>query len=226
MTHFKQLVKDAKLSELLTTLVEKSERSLLSLVLLHKLKKQMTNAELTEIESKSSSIAESEEAIIAGKYLVFKEMGKKGKLSLAEDYLKKQLVHFTSYPHILDGLLLAYSSVVKKFYTNTSGVEFVLSTVKKVAIESLSAKIFSNLLIFLQLNGNPKDLIMQTYAVKLDCSKFKADMDCWLEYISFLLQAKDDKAAQTAFGKALSLVSQKNKEKLIQSYGELTSRKQ
>jgi hypothetical protein len=90
--HFKMLIKNNQLSELLTKMVESTDRSLLSLVTLYKLKKQISKEELCELENKSWDINQDHKAVVAAKYYIMKEMTQKGKHAISEEYLKKCLL--------------------------------------------------------------------------------------------------------------------------------------
>ena len=60
--------------------------------------------------------------MIDAKYIVLKEMLKKRKNSLAEEYLKKILLTFSGNTELVSGLILAYSKLVRKYYEDLKGV--------------------------------------------------------------------------------------------------------
>lgn len=76
-----------------------------------------------------------------------KEILKNNKQKIAEDYLKKCLVTFSGHPDLACELLLLYSKLVKKFYKDGQGIIFMLETIKKVALDDISEKVFRNLVL-------------------------------------------------------------------------------
>lgn len=104
---------------------------------------------MCELEQKSWDISEDHTAVVSAKYYIMKEMTQKGKHTIAEEYLKKCLLQFSGHADIVEGLLLMYSKVVKKYYASLKGVDFVLDMVKKAAVQNIGDHLFRNLLVFI-----------------------------------------------------------------------------
>ena len=72
---------------------------------------------LGELESRSWGKS-SESAVYLAKKVIMREMILKGRPSLAEEYLKKCLISFSTQFTLLARLLQAYSGLIKKHYTS------------------------------------------------------------------------------------------------------------
>lgn len=71
------------------------------------------------------------------KKVILQEMLIKTRTSLAEEYLKKCLLHFSSTFDVLTSLIEQYSKLVMKYYTGVNCervVDFVIECVKKSAV--------------------------------------------------------------------------------------------
>ncbi len=99
----------------------------------------MDNHELAEIEQKSWNKNENIKVITKAKKIIMHEMIKKGKSNIAEEYLKKCLITFSSNFELLGSLLTAYAKLIKKSYQGTPGtvkiaLTFILEQVKKASV--------------------------------------------------------------------------------------------
>lgn len=56
------------------------------------------------------------------KYIILKEMATKKKFQIAEDYLKKCIVHFAGDSELVGSLILGFSKIVRKYYSDAKGV--------------------------------------------------------------------------------------------------------
>jgi hypothetical protein len=118
-------------------------------------------------------------------------MALKSKFSIAEEYLKKSIISYSGNVELVSDLIFGYSKIVKKYYTDLKGITFVLDTVRKSAIDNIHEGIFSNLFLFAQLNGNnKKEVVCPIYEEKLNCFKFRKDVNTWLAYIGYLNHVK------------------------------------
>jgi hypothetical protein len=104
---------------------------------------------LGELESKSW-VKGNEAAVYLAKKVIMREMILKGRPNLAEDYLRKCLISFSTQFSLLGRLLQAYSGFIKKHYTSPQGIEFLLEQVKKASVSG-SDKLWSNLSLFIQV---------------------------------------------------------------------------
>lgn len=71
------------------------------------------------------------------KKVILKEMLIKKRNSLAEEYLKKCLLHFSSSFDVLTSLIVQYSKLVLKYYSGVNcerDVDFVIDCIKKSAV--------------------------------------------------------------------------------------------
>lgn len=109
----------------------------------------MSQQLLGELESKSW-VKGNEAAVYLAKKVIMREMILKGRPNLAEDYLRKCLISFSTQFSLLGRLLQAYSGFIKKHYTSPQGIEFLLEQVKKASVSG-SDKLWSNLSLFIQV---------------------------------------------------------------------------
>ena len=82
----------------------------------------------------------------------------KDKSMIAEDYLKRTLLHFSSNLPLLADLLLQYSKIIKNHYPQTKverSINFMIEVIKKASV-AVSDSVFTNLVLFVQLNVSNK----------------------------------------------------------------------
>jgi hypothetical protein len=98
----------------------------------------LSNQELSELEQKSWNKAEGETIITKAKKVIVREMVVKGKTQLAEAYLKKCLLTFSSNFDLLASILTAYANLIKKSYPGGSKVKtaiaFIIDQLKKASV--------------------------------------------------------------------------------------------
>lgn len=87
-------------------------------------------------------------------------MIKKGKAVIAEEYLKKCLITFSSNFELLGTLLTGYAKLIKKAYPGgphvSKSVSFILESLKKASVH-VSDDFFTSLTLYVQLHLSHKD---------------------------------------------------------------------
>jgi hypothetical protein len=109
-----------------------------------------------------------------------REMVLKEKHLIAEEYLKKALLYFSSNFSLLARLLLYYSKIIKSHYPSSKierSINFMIEAVKKAAIP-VSDELYTNLQLFIQINVSnkltQKSLLTTLYTEKLHNGSRKA----------------------------------------------------
>lgn len=100
-----------------------------------------------ELEDLSNSASTEGKITSKAKRIILSEMLKKNQISIAQNYLKKCLLHKSGDLEFTNNLLKASS----KMFSGQEGVTFVLDLVKKAALDDPHHKIFSNMLSSLRL---------------------------------------------------------------------------
>ena len=114
---------------------------------------------MMELEDLSNSSTAEGKIIAKAKRIILSEMLKKKQLVIAQNYLKKCLLHKSGDQEFTNNLLKASS----KMLAGQEGVSFVLDLVKKAALEDPNPKIFSNMLLSLRLEERqPKAIALAT----------------------------------------------------------------
>ena len=97
-------------------------------------------------------------AIAKAKFLIIREMVLKDKSQIAEEYIKRTLLHFSSNFPLLADLLVQYSKIIKTHYPSNKierSVYFMIELVKKSSI-AVPDSLFTNLIVFVQINVSNK----------------------------------------------------------------------
>jgi len=102
---------------------------------------------MMELEDLSNSSTSPSKIISKAKRIILGEMLKKKQDSIAQNYLKKCLLHKSGDAEFTNNLLKAAS----KLFASQEGVSFVLDLLKKAALDNPNHKIFSNMLVSLRL---------------------------------------------------------------------------
>jgi hypothetical protein len=82
--------------------------------------------------------------------MIIREMVLKDKSQIAEEYLKRTLLYFSSNFPLLADLLLQYSKIIKTHYPSNKidrSINFMIEVVKKASI-AVSDSMFTNLILF------------------------------------------------------------------------------
>ena len=82
--------------------------------------------------------------------MIIREMVLKDKSQIAEEYLKRTLLYFSSNFPLLADLLLQYSKIIKTHYSSNKidrSINFMIEVVKKASI-AVSDSMFTNLILF------------------------------------------------------------------------------
>ena len=164
---------------------------------------------MMELEDLSNTQTCDGKIISKAKRIILAEMLKKNQLSIAQNYLKKCLLHKSGDLSFTNNLLKAAS----KMFVGTEGVSFVLDLVKKAAFDDPHHKIFSNMLLSLRLEERqPKSLTLasKVYQTQLSCYRFQQDLDIWIQYLHFLW-LHDRPSAQREYERALIVLDNGNK---------------
>ena len=146
-----------------------------------------------------------------------REMITKGRHQLAEEYLKKCLLSFSSNFDLLASILTAYAKLIKKTYQGGVKVKlalnFIFDQLKKASIK-VSDEFFSSLVLYVQLNlstADQKAHIIEIQREKLINGDRKHQSSHWLDLIRTLIQFKEHSEAKKQFERGLISISQSEK---------------
>lgn len=127
---------------------------------------------MMELEDLSNSSTAQSKILSKAKRIILSEMLKKNQTLIAQNYLKKCLLHKSGDLEFTNNLLKAAS----KLFSGHEGVSFVLDLFKKAALDNPNHKIFSNMLLSLRLEERqPKAIALasKVYQCQLSCYRFQ-----------------------------------------------------
>ena len=153
----------------------------------------------------------------------------KQKEQIAQEYLKKCLVQYSTNFTLLADLLLAYSKLIRKLYTTKSDpIQYFLDQVKRAAVP-VSDSLYDNLVLFVQLHYQVEDqkaLAMKICQEKLQNGDRQKTAAGWIELIKCLTQWGEFTEARRAYERGMLAISGSailEKETLVQAYSKLVT---